>query len=100
MLLLGAVLLRVENFLKDGVDHPVCYLSNTFRKSQRNNFTIEKECNALVLALQHLEVYITSSSLPIKFFSDQNPLVFLYKLKDKNQRFLRWSLILKGTTWT
>ena len=38
---------------------------------------IEKECLSLILALQHFEVYITPSSLPIIVFSDHNPLVFL-----------------------
>lgn len=88
----GAVLLQED---KSGVDHPVCYFSKKFSKSQRNYSTIEKECFALVLALQHFEVYVTSSSLPIKVFSDHNPLVFLHKLKDKNQRLLRWSLMLQ-----
>ena len=48
-----------------------------------------------MLALQHFEVYITSSSLPIKVLSDHNPLIFLHKLKDKNQQLLRWSLMLQ-----
>ena len=72
----GAVFLQED---KDGVDHPVCYFSKKFSQSQRNYSTIEKECFALVLALQHFEVYVISSSLPIKVFSDHNPLVFLHK---------------------
>lgn len=88
----GAVLLQED---KDGVDHPVCYFSKTFSKSQRNYSTIEKECLALVLALQHFEAYIISSSQPIKVFSGHNPLVFLHKLKGKNQRLRRWSLMLQ-----
>ena len=88
----GAVLLQDD---KDGVDHPVCYFSKKLSKSQRNYSTVEKECLALVLALQHFEVYVSSSSLPIKVFSDHNPLVFLHKLKDKNQRLPRWSLMLQ-----
>lgn len=88
----GAVLLQED---KDGVDDPVCYFSKTFSKSQKNYSTIEKECLALVLALQHFEAYIISSSQPIKVFSDHNPLVFLHKLKGKNQRLRRWSLMLQ-----
>ena len=88
----GAVLLQED---KHGVDHPVCYFSKKFSKSQRNYSTIERECLALVLALQHFELYITSSSLLIKIFSDHNPLVFLHKSKDKNQLLLRWSLMLQ-----
>lgn len=81
----GAVLLQED---KDGVDHPICYFSRKFNKNQRNYCTVEKECLALVLALQHFEVYVSSSSLPVVVFSDHNPLVFLHELKNKNQRLL------------
>ena len=88
----GAVLLQEDI---DGVDHPVCYFSKKFDSHQKNYSTIEKECLALVLALQHFEVYITCSATPIKVFSDHNPLVFLNKIKNKNQKLLRWSLLLQ-----
>ena len=88
----GAVLLQQD---KDGVDHPICYFSKKFNTNQRNYSTVEKECLALVLALQHFEVYVSSSCAPVIVFSDHNPLVFLHKLKNKNQRLLRWSLMLQ-----
>lgn len=88
----GAVLLQEDD---EGIEHPVCYFSKKFNKSQRNYSTIEKECLALLLALQHFEVYVSSSSLPVVVYSDHNPLVFLHKLKSKNQRLLRWSLMLQ-----
>ena len=85
-----AVLLQEDD---EGVEHPVCYFSKKFNKSQKTYSTIEKECLALMLALQHFEVHVTSSSLPIVIHSDQNPLVFIHHMKDKNQRLLRWSLM-------
>ena len=88
----GAVLLQEG---QDGVDHPICYFSRKFNKNQRNYSTIEKECLSLILALQHFEVYVTASCSPIIVYSDHNPLVFLHKLKSKNQRLLRWSLMLQ-----
>ena len=88
----GAVLLQKDD---EDVEHPVCYFSKKFNKSQRNYSTIEKEWLALVLALQHFEVYVTSSSLPIVVYSDHNPLAFIHKMKDSNQRLLRWSLMLQ-----
>ena len=88
---IGAVLLQ-ENH--NGIDHPVCYFSKKFNKHQKNYFTIEKECLALILAIQQFEVYLTSSTSPIVVFSD-NPLSFLHKLKNKNQRLLRWSSLLQ-----
>ena len=88
----GAVLIQEDN---NGIDHPVCYFSKKFNKHQKNYSTIEKECLALILAIQHFEVYVSSSLTPIVVFSDHNPLTFLHKLKNKNQRLLRWSLMLQ-----
>ena len=60
----------------NGVYHPVTsYFSKTFNKHQRNYSTIEKKCLSLILALQHFEVYLTSSSSPTVVFSDHNPLI-------------------------
>ena len=89
---IGAVLLQEYN---NGIDRPVCYFSKKFNKHQKNYSTIEKECLALILAIQQFEVYLTSSTSPIVVFSDHNPLNFLHKLKNKNQRLLRWSLLLQ-----
>ena len=88
----GAVLIQEDD---NGVDHPVCYFSKKFNKQQRNYSTTEKEYLALILVIQHCEVYITSCQSSIVVFSDHNPLSFLHKLKDKNQRLLRWSLLLQ-----
>ena len=76
-------------------DHPVCYFSKKFNKHQRNYSTIEKECLSLILALQHFEVYLTSSTASIVVFSDHNPLTFIHKMKNRNQWLLRWSLMLQ-----
>ena len=88
----GAVLLQVGS---DGVNHPVCFQSKKFNKFQRNYSTIEKEALGLILAIQHFEVYLTSSVQPTVVFSDHNPLVFVERMKTKNQRLLRWSLFLQ-----
>ena len=79
----------------NGVDHPVSYFSKKFNKHQKNYSTIEKTCLSLILALQHFEVYITSSSSPIVVFSAHSPLIFIHKMKNKNQRLLKWSLLLQ-----
>ena len=77
------------------MDHPICYLSRKFNTNQKNYSTVEKECLALVLALQHFKIDVSSSGLPVIVFSDHNPLAFLHKLKNKNQMLLRWSLMLQ-----
>ena len=79
----------------DHVDHPVCFFSKKFDKHQKNYSTIEKECLALLLALQHFEVYVSSPPLPVLVYTDHNPLTFLSKMRNKNQRLLRWSLTMQ-----
>ena len=69
--------------------------SKKFNRHQSNYSTIEKECLSLILALQHFEVYLASLVAPIAIFSDQNPLTFIHKIKNKNQRLLRRSLMLQ-----
>ncbi|XP_076859481.1 uncharacterized protein LOC143512733 [Brachyhypopomus gauderio] len=90
---IGAVLVQEDMF---GVDHPTCYFSRKFNKHQLAYSTIEKEALALLLALQHFEVYLGGSAHPITVFTDHNPLVFLQRMANANQRLMRWSLIVQG----
>ncbi len=86
----GAVLLQED---ENGIDHPLCFFSKKLNRHQCNYSTIEKEALALLLALQQFEVYVGSSSQPVEVFTDHNPLVFLQKFSNKNQRLMRWALI-------
>lgn len=88
----GAVLLQDD---VQGVEHPVAYFSKKFLPYQLHYSTIEKEALALLLALQHFEVYVGSSSIPVLVFTDHNPLVFLSRMRNANQRIMRWSLIIQ-----
>lgn len=88
----GAVLLQEDN----GVDKPVCYFSKKFNCYQQNYSTIEKETLALILALQHFEVYVSCSTGPVIIYTDHNPLTFLSTLKSPNQRLIRWALFLQA----
>lgn len=88
----GAVLLQEDKY---GIDHPVCYFSKKFKKHQLHYSTIEKEALALLLALQHFEVYVSSNPAPTTVFSDHNPLVFLKQMQNSNQRVMCWSLLLQ-----
>lgn len=89
----GAVLLQ------DGegdVCHPVSYFSVKFKKHQLNYSTKENETLALLLALQHFEVYVGYNSSPVVVFTDHNPLVFLSQMYNHNQRLMRWALLVQG----
>lgn len=52
---IGAVLLQADSA---GVDKPVAYFSKKLNKHQKGYSTVEKETLALVLAVQHFELYL------------------------------------------
>jgi hypothetical protein len=61
---IGAVLSQEDN---NGVDHPVCFFSKTFIKHQNNYSTIEKDCLAFKLAIQHFESYVSLKKTHLSF---------------------------------
>ena len=89
---IGAALFQEHS---DKVDRVVSYFSKKLTKCQQKYSTIEKECLALLLALQHFDVYLNVTLHPILVYTDHNPLTFLHKLSNKNQRLTRWSLLLQ-----
>ncbi len=70
----GAVLIQADDA---GIEHPISFFPKKFLTHQLNYSTIEKEALALLLAIQHFEVYIGFSVQPITVYTDHNPLVFL-----------------------
>ena len=88
----GAVLLQEDG---EGMDHPVSYFSKKLARHQLNYSTIEKEALALILALQNFQVYVDSATRPTIVYTDHNPLVFIQRMKNQNQRLARWSLALQ-----
>ncbi|XP_063963929.1 uncharacterized protein LOC135156194 [Lytechinus pictus] len=88
----GAVLTQKD---EQGTDRPISFFSRKFSSSQRNYSTVEKETLALIFALQHFEVYVSGSQHALDIWTDHNPLTFLSKMKNKNQRLTRWSLLLQ-----
>jgi RNase H-like domain found in reverse transcriptase/Reverse transcriptase (RNA-dependent DNA polymerase) len=77
----------------DGVEHPICFFSKKLDVHQQKYSTIEKEALGLILAVRAFSVYFGSSR--VRVFTDHNPLVFLEKMCNHNQRLLRWSLELQ-----
>ena len=63
------------------IEHPVCYFSKKLSKCQRNYSTIEKETLALLLALEHFEVYVKTSG-SVEVFTDPNPLTSIHKMRN------------------
>ena len=88
----GAVLLQEG---VDNISHPVSYFSVKFKRHQLNYSTIEKETLAMLLALQHFEVYVGSNTSAVVVYTDHNPLVFLNRMYNHNQRLMRWALLVQ-----
>ena len=88
----GAVLTQQG---EDGTAHPTAYFSKKLNKHQKNYSTIEKETLALVMAVQHFEIYVSAGEHPVEVFTDHNPLKYLDRFRNKNQRLTRWSLFLQ-----
>ena len=89
---IGAILEQKD---KDEVKHPVAYFSKKLSKCQSKYSTIEKEALALILSLQHFEVYLSMGNRLIEVWTDHNPLLYIHRFKNKNQRLTRWSLYLQ-----
>ena len=89
---IGAMLCQKDDL---GESHPVAFFSKKLNEPQRKYSTIEKETLALIAALNHFEVYVTSNPGPLVIYTDHNPLKFLNRFKNKNQRLTRWSLFLQ-----
>ena len=90
---IGAVLLQGTN---QSDSMPVAYYSKKLNRHQQNYSTIEKEALALVLAVQHFELYITNGQGEVIVYTDHNPLAFLDRMKTRNQRLYRWGLLLQS----
>ena len=70
-------------------------IPKNFNVQQQRYSTIEKEALALLRALDHFEVYVGGYSHSTVVYTDHNPLTFLTKMKNKNQRLLNWCLTLQ-----
>lgn len=88
----GVVLLQEDD---RGIDRPVCYFPKKFNKHLLRYSKVEKEALVLLLALQHFQVYVGSSQIPVLVFTDHSLLVFVARRRNGNQRLMRWSLLVQ-----
>ncbi|CAJ0945859.1 unnamed protein product [Ranitomeya imitator] len=92
---LGAVLSQVDS---EDQEHPVLYLSRKLLPREVAYSTIEKECLAIVWALQRLQPYLYGHTFTV--VTDHNPLRWLNAMCGTNGRLLRWSLALQQFDFT
>ena len=86
---IGAIVLQEEN----GKKVPVAYASRKLKQSKRSYAVIEKECLALVWAVQKFSRYLYGTPCTVE--TDHCPLKYLNEAKLKNATLMRWALILQ-----
>ncbi|XP_071109904.1 uncharacterized protein [Haliotis cracherodii] len=86
---IGAVLLQEQ----EGERFPIMYVSRKLAERERAYSTIEKECLAIVWAIQKLERYLYGREFILE--TDHQPLVWMTKAKLTNGRVMRWALTLQ-----
>lgn len=86
---LGAVLFQYEQDRK----LPVAYASRKLKDSECAYATIEKECLAIVWAINKFQRYLYGQDFVLE--TDHSPLVYLNKSKVANPRLMRWALSLQ-----
>lgn len=85
---LGAVLLQEY----DERLHPVSYASRKLLPREAGYSAIERECLAVVWAIQKFHVYLYGKKFTVE--TDHQPLLYISSARQMNTRVLRWSLIL------
>ncbi|GFY36563.1 retrovirus-related Pol polyprotein from transposon opus [Trichonephila clavipes] len=71
---------------------PVVFASRTLNAAERNYTVTERECLAVVWALNKFRTYL--GSLPIKVITDHAALTYLTTGKNLSNRMIRWALKL------
>ncbi|KAF2897929.1 hypothetical protein ILUMI_08244 [Ignelater luminosus] len=80
-----------------GQDKPIEFASRTLNNSELNYSTIEKECLAVVWAVNHFRPYVFGRKFNI--ITDHKPLLWLFNLKKPNSKLVRWRLKLEEYTY-
>ena len=86
---IGGILLQEH----EGILFPVEYISRKLKPAERKYAVIERECLAVIWAIQKLQTYLYGIDFTIE--TDHNPLTFLNKAKLENARIMRWALQLQ-----
>lgn len=85
----GAVLTQLH---PDG-EKVICYLSRSLTRNERNYSTTERECLAVLWAIEKLRPYIEGSKFYV--ITDHYSLVWLNRLQSPTGRLARWSIKLQ-----
>ena len=87
---IGAVLTKQG---PDCQEHPVAFASRKLKPRKQNYTVVEKECLAIVWALQFFYPYLYGQHFVVE--TDHQPLTWLQRMKNQNPRLARWALTLQ-----
>ena len=83
---MGAALHQVDE--EEGTSRPIGFFSTKFNACQGRYSTVEKEALALVSAIQYFSVHIPPTR-KLVVYTDHNPLIFLERMRNRNQKLMR-----------
>ena len=86
---IGAALMQE----RDGKLCPVSYASRKLLPREQNFSTIERECLAIIWAVQKFHMYLCGRRFVIQ--TDHRSLSYLNKAKFLNSRIMRWAMVLQ-----
>lgn len=92
---IGVVLSQRDD---DGTYQPIAFYSKKLNKAERRYAVIERECLAIVRAIDHFSVYLTGVEFSVE--TDHAPLQYLSSKKNTGRRLTRWALALQPYTFT
>ncbi|BHF73105.1 hypothetical protein SprV_0401618000 [Sparganum proliferum] len=87
---IGAVLSQVG---KDGVEHPICFASNTLTKTQRNYCTFRRELLAIVMFIRQFKHLLVGRRFILR--TDHRALQWLRSIKYPMDQLARWQEFLQ-----
>lgn len=76
----------------DGQQHPIVFVNRLLTSSERKFTTTEKECKAVLWAIEKLRPYL--EGFPFTVYTDHSSLLWLQKLSNPSGRLARWAISL------